>query len=120
MVKRDFSLSLVLEQLLVVPEDGESGLWDTEVIESVPSLLRMPKNNSFIPIPYKYVSSKNSKRYCKETLTVIAVQSLAQYHTSQPSSQIHTTLLTHTICPTKTFIGAFQGWQHQKRELHLK
>ena len=36
-----------------------------EVVELVLSLLRMPKNNSFIPIPCKYINSKNSRRYYK-------------------------------------------------------
>ena len=36
-----------------------------EVVESVLSPLRMPKNNSFISIPCKYINLKNSRRYYK-------------------------------------------------------
>ena len=36
-----------------------------EVVESVLGPLRMPKNNGFIPIPYKYINSKYSRGFHK-------------------------------------------------------
>ena len=79
-------------------EDGEDGMWGTDVVEIVPGLLRTPKwegevddlSNSLSDAAY-HLNTSIEKNSGKEMLTIAVVQ----------------ILLTRAVCPLKTFTRTF-------------